>query len=258
MKLLDSGDVDRIKETFGDKLAPIVDGQHRFSELIGTWNRNPEFMPRIPALLFFGLSFIDEAELFNTINVNQRKLPKAWIETTRGDITDVNYARYGQQIRRITFSLFRDDHSVWGPKDSIEQINMTGVRDRNRPVTYEGLRRSKMNIFPKLLLTRLSAIDESLPLKYAKKYWQQVSEACAEAWNGTPDTRTVIDSDTSEPREEKSKYRIKDLVGVASLAKLGQNVIQTRIDSGEADKLDSLVSKLVEFDWEIKDLRPLG
>lgn len=143
------------------------------------------------------------------------------IETTKGDITEAADASYAQSIRRITFNLCRDDDSVWGPVDGIEQINMTGVRDPNRQVTYEGLRRSTSNMFPVQLLGRLSAIDENLPLKYAKRYWAAVATACAEAWNGVPDKRTVVDPDTGVETVEKIKYRIKDLVGVASLAKLG-------------------------------------
>lgn len=250
LKLLDAGDVDRIKQSFGEKVASIVDGQHRFSGLIDAWKGDPDFTPRIPLMLFFGLSFIEEAELFNTINVTQRKLPKALIETTRGDITESDDVGYAQQIRRITFSLCRDDDSVWGPRDGVEQINMTGVRDPNRPVTYEGLRRSTSQMFPKPLLDRLSAIDEALPLKYAKRYWLRVAEACAEAWNEHPATKAVVDPETHEVRQEKIKYRIKDLVGVASLAKLGHDVIKTQIDSGEAGKLETLVNKLVEVDWE--------
>lgn len=214
------------------------------------WKKNPEFLPQIPCTLYFQLSFIDEATMFNTINATQRKLPKALIETTRGDITEASDSSYAQQIRRLTFSLCRDEDSVWGPIDGVEQINMTGVRDPNRPVTYEGLRRSTSNMFPVHMLNRLMAIDENLPLKYAKRYWANVASACAEAWKGIPSARTVIDPESGLEVVEKIKYRIKDLVGVASLAKLGKDVITTHIDSGKADKLEELVEKLTQVDWE--------
>ncbi|HEY0311830.1 MAG TPA: DGQHR domain-containing protein [Allosphingosinicella sp.] len=250
LKLLDAGDIDGIKAAFGAFVASVIDGQHRFHGLIAAWAKDAEFLPQIPCTLYFGLSFIEEATMFNTINATQRKLPKALIETTRGDITEAADSTYAQQIRRITFSLCRDDGSVWGPIDGIEQINMTGVRDPNRQVTYEGLRRSTSNMFPVQLLSRLSAIDEHLPLKYAKRYWAAVAKACVEAWNGMPEKRTVVDPDTGVVTFEKIKYRIKDLVGVASLAKLGKDVITTHIDSGKATKLEELVDNLAVVDWE--------
>jgi hypothetical protein len=127
---------------------------------------------------------------------------------------------------------------------------MTGVRDPNRQVTYEGLRRSTSNMFPVQLLNRLNAIDDSLPLKYAKRYWAAVAEACAQAWKGIPDRRVVTDPDTGMETVERIKYRIKDLVGVASLAKLGKDIITTQIDSGVTGKLEELVDRLGEVDWE--------
>jgi len=133
---------------------------------------------------------------------------------------------------------------------------MTGVRDPNRQVTYEGLRRSTPNMFPKPLLDRLISIDETLPLKYGKRYWLRVSEACAEAWHENPATRDVLDEATGQVRKEKIRYRIKDLVGVASLAKLGESIIKSHIDSGKNDRLESLVAKLVEVDWEKRSDNP--
>lgn len=256
LRLADTGDVSSIKAAFGDKIASIVDGQHRHYGLLDAWEGDPEFLPDVPVMLYFGLSFIQEAELFNTINVTQRKLPKALIETTKGDITEASDASYAQQIRRIAFSLCRDEDSVWGPRDGVEQINMTGVRDPNRPVTYEGLRRSTSNMFPKVLLQRLAAIDEALPLKYAKRYWRAVSEACVEAWNCNPVTREETDKDTGIKHQVTIHYRLKDLVGVASLAKLGMDVIRSHIDSGESQKLDELVGKLVEVNWEKRSDNP--
>ena len=256
LKLLDAGDIDGIKAAFGEHVASVVDGQHRLGGLVDAWKKNPEFLPQVPFSLYFGLSFIEEATMFNTINATQRKLPKALIETTKGDITDQADTGYNQQIRRLTFSLCRDDDSVWGPVDGIEQINMTGVRDPNRPVTYEGLRRSTSNMFPAHLLNRLAALDENLPLKYAKRYWGAVAEASAEAWKGIPSKRTVIDPETGLETVEKIKYRIKDLVGVASLAKLGKDVITSHIESGKPRRLEELVERLAEVDWEKSPSNP--
>lgn len=250
LKLLGAGDVSAIKTAFGNHVASIVDGQHRFYGLLKAWENDSEFLPDIPLILYFGLSYIAEAELFNTINVEQRKLPKALIETTKGDITEVDQVKYAQQIRRLTFSLCRDSDSVWGPIDGVEQINMTGMRDPNRPVTYEGLRRSMSNMYPKELLDRLTAIDDGLALKYAKRYWRLVSEACKEAWSGIPDKKITVDSVTGEELYVPVKYRIKDLVGVASLARLGKDIVTSHIESGKNHRIDELVGKLVEVDWE--------
>lgn len=254
--LFNAGKIGQIKKAFGSHVASIVDGQHRFYGLLDAWGKDSDFLPSIPCIFYFGLSFVEEAELFNTINVSQRKLPKALIETTKGDITENGQNSYAQQIRQLTFSLCRDDDSVWGPKDGKEQINMTGVRDPNRPVTYEGLRRSTSNMFPKELLNRLSAIDEGLPLKYAKRYWQLVSESCYEAWHGIPETKPVIDPETGDTHEMPVKYRIKDLVGIAALAKLGSDIIRTHIDSGDPARLDTLVRKLSDVDWEKRSGNP--
>lgn len=250
--LLDAGDIQGIKTAFGDNVASVVDGQHRLNGLLHAWTNDADFMPPIPCMMYFGLNFVEEAELFNTVNVTQRKLPKALIETTKGDITEANEATYHQQIRRIAFSLCREDDSVWGPIDGVEQINMTGVRDPNRPVTYEGLRRSTSNMFPKQLLDRLTSIDEDLPLKLAKRYWEAVASTCAAAWKGIPATRVETDPVTGAEHEVKIKYRIKDLVGVASLAKLGKDVITSQLeaDAKTANRLETLVDALGDVDWE--------
>lgn len=250
LKLFASGDIRTLRATFGEKVASIIDGQHRVFGLVEAWKQNPEFLPQIPFMLFFNLGFVEEAELFNIVNVTQRKLPKALIETTKGDITEADQGSYAQQIRKIAFSLCRETDSVWGPVDGIEQINMTGVRDPNRPVTYEGLRRSTSNMFPPHLLNRLTAIDEALPLKYAKRYWKTVSETCVEGWTGAPASRKEKDPNTGQVIAVKIHYRLKDLVGVASLAKLGKDIITTHIDSQQASKLEELVQKLVAVDWE--------
>ncbi len=257
MEMLAAGDADAIVARFGHQALSVVDGQHRAYGLIEAWKNDPTFSPSIPMLLFFGMSFVEEAELFNVINVTQRKLPKALIETTRGDITEADQVGYAQQIRRIAFGLCRDGDSVWGPIDGEEQINMTGVRDPNRPVTYEGLRRSTANMFPKTLLDRLTAIDPALPLAIAKRYWRAVSEACNDAWFNDPATKEEEDPVTGELREVKIRYRIKDLVGVASLAKLGHDIIKTHIDTPmNPNRLEELTLHLSEVDWEKREDNP--
>jgi DGQHR domain-containing protein len=257
LSLFEAGDIEGIRQAFGPSVVSVVDGQHRFRGLVYAWEADADFLPPIPAMLYFGLSFVDEAELFNTINVTQRKLPKALIETTRGDITQATSGSYQQKIRRIAFSLCRDPHSVWGPIDGEMQINMTGVRDPDRPVTYEGLRRSTSNMFPVELLERLENLDSELPVRIATRYWARVAEACREAWNNEPATREVEDPETGEVRTVPIKYRIKDLVGVAALAKLGKDIITSQIEAPRGtNRLEDLVDKLVEVDWEKRPDNP--
>jgi DGQHR domain-containing protein len=245
-----------IKRTFGPSVLSVIDGQHRFRGLVHAWESDSDFLPSIPVMLYFGLSFVDEAELFNTINVTQRKLPKALIETTKGDITEAGIDKYAQRIRRISFALCRDADSVWGPINGVSQINMTGLRDPDRSVTYEGLRRSTANMFPVELLDRLEALDSDLPVKLAKRYWRRVSEACREAWRGEPSSRVVKDELTGEERTVPIRYRIKDLVGVAALAKLGKDIITSQIEVGQSNRLEDLVDKLVPVDWEKREGNP--
>jgi hypothetical protein len=131
---------------------------------------------------------------------------------------------------------------------------MTGVRDPEKPVTYEGLRRSTSNMFPPTLLARIEHVDPSLPLQLAKRYWREVSVACAAAWNQNPAFREEVDPDTGAVHQVKIVYRIKDLVGVASLAKLGKDILTSHLDSpAGTDKFAKLVSRLSEVDWEKRD-----
>ncbi len=249
LELLEAGSFERIHEQFGSDVMSVIDGQHRMRGLTYAWRQDPAFSPPIPLILYFGLSFSEEAELFNTINATQRKLPKALIETTRGDITEVSDLGYSQLIRRVAFSLCRDPDSPWGPIDGQEQINMTGVRDPNRSVTYEGLRRSTSHMFPSTLLERLRNIDPNLPTSLAKRYWKAVSEACTEAWSGEPSEMEVIDPETGDAVVVPIKYRLKDLVGVAALSKLGANIIQSQIDGNQANRLEQLAAKLADVNW---------
>lgn len=80
-------------------------------------------------MLFFDLDFKTEAELFDTINSTQRKVPKPLIEVTKGNITETESTDHAQEVRKIAFTLARDKDSVW-----FGQINMTGARDPERRV----------------------------------------------------------------------------------------------------------------------------
>jgi len=249
-------DIDGIVERFGDKSTALVDGQHRFLGLLHAAEQDNNFAPEIPVMINFGLSFAEEAELFNTLNSTQRKLPKALIEVNKGDITESGAVSHSQSIRRLTFALCRDEDSPWGPdEDGKETINMTGARDKDRPVTYEGLRRSTGNMFPGDFHRRLERMEPNLPLTFAKRYWKAVAESCPEAWSGEPSERIELD-EFGDAHTVKILYRLKDLVGVASLAKLGKDILESQVISRDEDTLELLVSTLREVDWEKRKDNP--
>jgi hypothetical protein len=150
----------------------------------------------------------------------------------------------------VTFSLCRDHDSVWGPVDGRDQVNMTGIREPDKLVTYEGLRRSTANMFPPNLFDRIRRIDAELPARLAKRYWRAVSEACPEAWIGDPIAVDIYDEARGAVVSVDVKYRLKDLVGVAALSRLGQDIIRTHMDSGEDNKLETLVYKLSDVNWQ--------
>lgn len=255
-ELLADGNAAAIHDEFGRAVCSIVDGQHRVGGLIDALTSSREDEDPVdllaPAMLFFDLTYVEEAELFDTINTTQRKLPKALIEVTKGDITESGEPTHAQKIREITFALARDPDSVW-----YDDVNMTGARDPNRKITYEGLRRSTANMLTAELISRLetAAID---PVQIEKGYWRMVSQACSQAWNGM--TRTVTD-DTGRVSEDVIPFRIKELVGVASLARLGKDVITSAMElrSFEPDleiTMSDLISKLSEVDWEKRSNNP--
>ena len=242
VRLLNQGEFEAIREIFTDAVVSVVDGQHRFLGIERANQDNPEYNPRVPILFVFGLDFNDEARFFDVINVTQKRLPKALIEITKADSTEAGVQSYSQRIRLIATMLARHDESVWQ-----HNVNLTGARDPNKPVTYEGLRRSTTSMFTKETLDRLESrgidVDE-----VARYYWRLVSEACPEAWN---DVQGIgLDEDGNEvviPR----KYRIRELVGVASLAKLGGAIINSALEHDDfQERMRTMVRRLSAVDWE--------
>lgn len=238
---LNRGDKYGIIEKYGDKALSIVDGQHRFLGLVRAHELDPSYNPRIPVSIHFGLTFTEEARLFDTINSTQRKLPKALIEATKTDVTEVGEVTYQQRIRKITMALVRGDaESVWH-----NRVNMTGARNPEKPITFEGLRRSLTGMFPLTLLEQLDAAEKDA-VEVAKLYWNLVAEACEAAWNGAP--REEI-HDGNEVWV-KVQYRLRELVGVAATAKLGQNIISSSLEHENFDeRMKSLVYRLADVDW---------
>lgn len=242
LELFAAGDVDGILQEFDQPVLSVVDGQHRYLGLVQAWTKDPSFCPLVPVSLYFGLDFTEEATFFDIINTEQKKLPKALIEITKADVRDLGSPSHAQRVRLIATMLARHGESVWHG-----QVNLTGARDPNKPVTFEGLRRSSASMFPSELLGRLEAAGKDVD-EVARMYWALVAETCAEAWNG--ESRTRI-NDLGEAVDYAPKYRIKELVGVASLAKLGKDIITSALEHPNfVERMKSLVGALGVVDWE--------
>lgn len=250
-ELFNAGDIHTIHEEFGNSVFSIVDGQHRMGGLFWAWEREPNFNPDVPVMMYYGLRYGDEATLFDDINTNQRKLPKALIEATKVHM-EAGEPSHQQTIREVAFALAQDGDSPWHGK-----VNMTGARDPEKPVTYEGLRRATGNMLHEKLIGRLN--NRGLVLdKVAKRYWELVSRACAPAWQERP---RVVKDENDETTEEAVKYRLKDLAGVASVSRLGADILGSALDQSRTDEefwssVASNVSKLGVIDWEKRPGNP--
>jgi hypothetical protein len=159
---------------------------------------------------------------------------------------------HAQVIRETAFALAQDGDSPWHG-----MVNMTGARDPEKPVTYEGLRRATGGMLPEKLVPRLENRGFNLD-KVAKKYWELVSRACAPAWQDRP---RVVTGEDGESVEEAVKYRLKDLAGVASVSKVGNDILGSALDQSKTDEdfwsaVASLVSKLGQVDWEKRPGNP--
>src|SRR4030095_365522 len=202
--LFNKGDISKIHEEFGPSVVSIVDGQHRTGGLYWAWQNKSNFNPDVPVMLYYGLRYADEATLFDDINTNQRKLPKALIEATKVHM-EAGEPTHQQTIREVAFALAQDGDSPWYGK-----VNMTGARDADKPITYEGLRRSTGNMLHERLVARLEGRGFILE-DVAKNYWQLVARASGNAWNNRP--KLVLNED-GQTEEAPTSYRMKDLVGV--------------------------------------------
>jgi DGQHR domain-containing protein len=250
-QLLLKGDMKTIHKEFGKSVFSIVDGQHREGGLFWAWENFEDFNADVPIMVFYGLHYADEANLFDDINTNQRKLPKALIEATKVHMESGDKS-HAQVIREIAFALAQDGDSVWHGL-----VNMTGARDPEKPVTYEGLRRSTSNMLNDRLISRLEARGFR-PENVAKKYWELVSKSCSKAWNNVP---RLTSDDEGNTVEEAVKYRIKDLVGVAAVSRLGNDILNTSLEKGKTEddfnsSMADLVTRLGAVDWEKQPRNP--
>jgi DGQHR domain-containing protein len=243
--LFNKGDIHKIHQEFGRSVFSIVDGQHRMGGLYWAWENKEAFNPDVPVMIYYGLRYADEATLFDDINTNQRKLPKALIEATKVHM-EQGEKTHPQRIREFAFAIAQDGDSVWHGL-----INMTGARDADKPITYEGLRRSTGNMLHEQLIGRLEARGFN-PENVAKKYWELVARASGNAWNDRP---RLVEQEDGTTEEVPTKYRLKDLVGVAAVSKLGADIINTSLDRSRTEEdfwsaVADLVSRLGQVDWE--------
>jgi DGQHR domain-containing protein len=250
-QLLVKGDIRTIHQEFGRNVVSVVDGQHRKGGLFWAWENIEDFNADVPIMAFYGLHYADEANLFDDINTNQRKLPKALIESTKVHM-EAGEKSHAQVIREIAFALAQDGDSVWHGL-----VNMTGARDPEKPVTYEGLRRSTGNMLNDRLINRLEARGFR-PEDVAKKYWALVAKVSAKAWNNVP---RLVSNDEGETVEEPVKYRIKDLVGVAALSRLGHDILTSALEAGKTEDdfnsaVADMVTRLGAVDWEKQPRNP--
>ena len=251
--LFNAGNINKIHQEFGKDVFSIVDGQHRIGGLFHAWDKFEDFNADVPVTMYYGLTYVQEAKLFDDINVNQRKLPKALIEATKFHM-DTDGKSHAQTIRRVSMSLAEDGDSVWR-----DLVNMTGRPKAPEPVSYETLRRATGDMFPTRVLERVEQRGFE-PERVAKKFWELVSKACAPAWMDTP---RYVENDEGETVEEPVKYRLKDTVGVAAVSRLGQDIVITALDRTEGmekekfwDVMSEMVSKLGVVDWEKRKNNP--
>jgi hypothetical protein len=85
------------------------------------------------------------------------------------------------------------------------------------------------------------------PYLFTRDYWRSVAEACSEAWDADP---------KGEP-----KYRIKELVAIGALAKLGNTLTEQAIIQGQhGPRIDAFVKskvmRLSSVDWTKSDDNP--
>lgn len=231
-----------------EMLASILDGQHRFRALLLLLSRGVDL--QIPFLLLANLSWAEEVIEFNTINTTAKNLPKALVEVNRYAIFTpegaTNRDVQRQHVREVVMALETDKDSIWH-----EQVNMTGGRNTNRPVTFEGLRRSSEATFA----GRLGLLPLPKKVELAKVYWRVVADTWPDAWHGVPVTVDWVNPETGEvePQERIVKYRIKDLAGVSALAKLANQVLMEAYNF-EDDRLNTAIvrsrlSRAKDISW---------
>jgi DGQHR domain-containing protein len=237
-----------------ERAVAIIDGQHRFRGLIEEYERDSSLDTDVVILCVHNLSYEEETVVFDVINTTPKRLPKALTEWNKYGITDSKSSDAAQEIRQIAVALGTESDSVWNGR-----VNLTGTgRDPSKKVTLEGLRRSTENMF--------KGSPAHLPyrekLELAKLYWKSVSETFPEAWSDQQkkiqiDDGRWVESGSTVKIDGKNRkivavaYRLTDLVGVASLAKIaGEILTESRGNLDPKSYIRVEVEKLSEVDWE--------
>lgn len=254
----DMNAIDQLKHSLA-----IIDGQHRAEgALLAAASLDEDLELDVVLVLIHGLAYDEETEEFNVINTTPKRLPKALVEWNRYGITEEAAVTSGQEIRKIAVQLATDESSPW-----FDSINLTGTgREPGRPVTLEGMRRSTDN-----MLKAGGLRHQPFQVRYelVKAYWTAIAETFSDAWEDVqplvqmPDGSTVIGGGTWENEDgdvvkvPRTQYRIKELVGVAALAKLGGDILAEAL--GNTDRLNYVsreVEKLADVNWEKRDDNP--
>lgn len=255
-----SGDAAAVKELH--HALAIIDGQHRFEGALLAVGNDSEFDLDVVLLVIHGLTYVEETDEFNVINTTPKRLPKALVEWNRFGITEEASASWEQEIRKIAVTLATDPGSPW-----FEQVNLTGTgREPGRPVTLEGMRRSTDNM---LKAGGLRHLKYERRYELVKAYWNAIGEAFPDAWGDVqpgvrmPDGSIVMaggvwqDEDGATVKVPRVDYRIKELVGVAALAKLGGDILAEALGSQDPFLyLNREVEKIGVVDWEKRDDNP--
>ena len=244
VRMLKVGDVEGIHNEYSPRVFSIIDGQHRLGGLMWAQDEDPSFDPAVPVMLFFGLSYEAEATLFDTVNTKQKNIPKPLVEFTKATITEVGGDSYDQKIRGIALRLTMDEDSPF-----YGRVNMTGSISSGRKTTFEGLRRSMTEMYPREFLARVEA--DHNPVELAKLYWNKVAEVCSTAWNGLPS----VNPESGEA--EATSYRLTDLVGIATVSKLGKDVLTSALERAALEQdsevvettIEEMASRFADVDW---------
>jgi DGQHR domain-containing protein len=249
VRIFNRGGIAQVLQRYGARIMAVLDGQHRklgmerAAEMLESAGQQLTMMT--PCVLQFGMTFFEEARLFATINSKQTRVRRALVEISNFWEGEHNgSSTHEHMIRKIAWHLMDDAASPFKKID----VSPSGARMPNAHLTYEGLRRATSHMWSPYLYQRVKAVED--PIKVTLQYWQLVAEACRRYWvKAIPKPKGKKPLDYVEPPQS----RLTELVGIASVAKLGANVIETALSSPHPTKrMRELVMRLKDVDWTKK------
>lgn len=212
--------------------ASVVDGQHRRGGLIEHTATTGEIVP-VPFLAYEDLTLNPtEIDLFNIVNDTMQRLPRSLV---RYDAVKTYAADRATRQQRnihentvISMNLERDSDSPF-----YASISISGVRDPNKPVSLEGMRRSLSGLFDGSHFAQLPVEERT---RLVKSFWNAIKSLFPVEW-----------------QDQDREYKLRDLVSVASLTKVAAGVLSEAYDI-DAKKLDvatmtGRLERLRDFDW---------